>query len=184
MAGTDHQLPQTSNRSGNGKRSLSRQTKSESSFQCGYSTLCAQSKRMRRSSSEQRSAQASWPTTTTDDSSTCNPSDSSSSSSISSIGTAHLTHTESQDSGYTTESSYQTATDSSFSLGTGSPLPAVDGAQFLHEIHVSIDSNAAEATVETISNDLSSLLSNEVEHIVLSSAGQRSAIYLIAYRFM
>ncbi|EDW04977.1 GH22501 [Drosophila grimshawi] len=97
---------------------------------------------------------------------------------------ARLTTTESQSSGYTTESSYQTALAvSDFTLGDSfySP-PNLMG--HLEEIHVRVPFNATVAQIQKISADLRNLLSNELTLIQEASDGNRQAIYIIAYRYM
>lgn len=107
-------------------------------------------------------------------------------SSIGSIGSVQLSG--SQTSGFTTESSYQTAiardSNMSFSDYTDSyrrVLHTTSSDNCLREIHVSHDSIASFDQIEAINLELRSLLSNEIELIREVSGGSRQAVYVIAY---
>ncbi|TDG45212.1 hypothetical protein AWZ03_008367 [Drosophila navojoa] len=107
--------------------------------------------------------------------------------SASTIGSAGHLLTDSHSSGYTTESSYQTATaGSSFSLDSSIYLSRrLRGADnYIQEIHVGLEPNATESQVQAIRDDLRSLLRNEVSLIHDTSGGSRRAVYLIAYQYM
>ncbi|XP_017060980.1 uncharacterized protein LOC108101237 [Drosophila ficusphila] len=107
-------------------------------------------------------------------------------SSISTIGSAHLSPSESQTSGYTTESSYQTATGyellpqnssyASFETYYGPPP-----SNFLQEVHVAIDPAASGEEIQSVRRDLRTLLTNEMDLIGASNA---DVVYLIAYNYM
>ncbi|KAH8351852.1 hypothetical protein KR084_000210 [Drosophila pseudotakahashii] len=108
-------------------------------------------------------------------------------SSISTIGSAVLSESDSesdsQTSGYTTESSYQTAsgyerlpqTSSYASIQTTPP------ADFLREIHVAIDTLATQEEIQSVHRDLRELLTNEMG---LIGGTNGPVIYLIAYNYM
>lgn len=112
-------------------------------------------------------------------------------STISSIhSNRHLT--ESQTSGYTTESSYQTATERESNLTYNIyddtyhhslPSMLISNNQ-LQEIHVSIDGIASVAQIQAVYESLRNLLSNEIELIRVLSDGSRDAVYVIAYSLM
>ncbi|XP_016986012.1 uncharacterized protein LOC108049372 [Drosophila rhopaloa] len=107
-------------------------------------------------------------------------------SSISTIGSAQLSTSDSQTSGYTTESSYQTAsgyerlpqTSSYASVQTYYGPPPAD---FLREIHVAIDPSASGEEIQSVHHDLRELLTNEMG---LIGGENNQAIYLIAYHYM
>ncbi|KAI8042122.1 hypothetical protein M5D96_003424 [Drosophila gunungcola] len=89
-------------------------------------------------------------------------------------------------SGYTTESSYQTAsgyerlpqTSSYASIRTYyGPSPA----DFLWEIHLAIDPSATGEEIQSMHQDMRALLINEM-HLIGDTNNQ--AIYLIAYNYM
>lgn len=109
-------------------------------------------------------------------------------STISSIGSARLT--ESQTSGYTTESSYQTAaardstlTYSNYDESYRRALHSVGNNQ-IEEIHVGLDGIASGDQIQAIYHELRNLLSNEIELIRVLSDGNREAVYVIAYSLM
>ncbi|XP_030561873.1 uncharacterized protein LOC115763445 [Drosophila novamexicana] len=167
-----------------GKNELPRKTQSDSSFQHSQTSLLNPAKRLRRTSSEQlarsRVDRVNPPEPDLSLPARCN-------SSACTIGSAELTVTDSQSSGYTTESSYQTATaGSNYSLSSTSyisqqrPYPG----NYLHEIHVAVEANTTDAHVQAIRDDLRNLLCNEVALIHEASGGNRQAIYLIAYQYM
>lgn len=113
----------------------------------------------------------------------------------SSIGTAHLSTSESQTSGYTTESSYETVI--GYELLTESRSYAEHLAQSrsyaasiqtnygptndLSEIHVPMDPASSEEDIQTVRRDLQDLLTNLVFHL---RQGRNQAIYIIAYNYM
>lgn len=105
----------------------------------------------------------------------------------STIGSAELTVTDSHSSGYTTETSYRTATAGSiYSLGnsTYQRIRRHNVENYIREIHVGVEANATEAQIQAIRDDLRDLLSNEVDLIHETSGGSRRAVYLIAYQYM
>lgn len=106
--------------------------------------------------------------------------------SASTIGSAGHLLTDSRSSGYTTESSYRTATGSNFSLDSSIYLSTRrrSANNHIQEIHVGLEPNATESQVQAIRDDLRSLLSNEVSLIYDTSGGSRQAVYLIAYQYM
>ncbi|EDW57706.1 uncharacterized protein [Drosophila virilis] len=174
---------------------LPRKTQSDSSLEHSQTSLLNLAKRMRRTSSEQLSRsrldQVNAPDPDLSLPATCSTAGcvlaARCNSSACTIGSAELTVTDSQSSGYTTESSYQTATaGSNYSLSSTSyvsqqrPYPG----NYLHEIHVAVEANATDAHVQAIRDDLRNLLCNEVALIHEASGGNRRAIYLIAYQYM
>ncbi|XP_070133664.1 uncharacterized protein [Drosophila bipectinata] len=94
--------------------------------------------------------------------------------------------TESQTSGYTTESSYQTPTgyallseSSSYaSIGNHHGLPP---SNFQRDIHVPIDIPPTEEETQSIHENLRDLLTTE---LALISQDDASVVYLIAYHYM
>ncbi|KAM8714998.1 hypothetical protein ACLKA7_002101 [Drosophila subpalustris] len=155
------------------KRGLPHKTKSESSCELHQSNLVNPSE-IRGSKSDHLSPSPQPSLSVSEDVSCC--------SSISTIGSARLT--ESQTSGYTTESSYQTATAGSTSSFLSQPLDLTTAHNYLREIHVRVETSATNHQIQEIRSDLRSLLSNEVALISLASGGSRQAVYLIAYTFM
>ncbi|XP_064539049.1 uncharacterized protein LOC135428858 [Drosophila montana] len=167
------------------KHELPRKTQSDSSFEHSHTSLLNPAKQLARSPPDpDLTLPATCSSTPTAVgcvmAARCN-------SSACTIGSAELMVTDSQSSGYTTESSYQTATaGSNYSLSSTSyvsqqrPYPG----NYLHEIHVAVEANATDVHVEAIRNDLRNLLCNEVALIHEASGGMRQAIYLIAYQYM
>lgn len=107
-------------------------------------------------------------------------------SSINSIGSVHLVG--SQTSGFTTESSYQTAIarDSNMSFSNYNDpyrrvLHTTSSDNCLREIHVNHDNIASVDQIEAINLELRTLLSNEIDYIREVSGGSRQAVYVIAY---
>lgn len=99
--------------------------------------------------------------------------------------------TESQTSGYTTESSYQTATERDSTLTYSiydDTYRRMEGMLIsnnqLQEIHVSIGATESIAQTQAIYESLQNLLSNEIELIRVLSDGSREAVYVIAYSLM
>lgn len=94
--------------------------------------------------------------------------------------------TESQTSGYTTESSYRTATGYA-RLSESSSYASIEThfgpppSNFLREIHVAIDIPATEEEIQSIRQDLRDLLTNEITYI---SQNDEDVVYLIAYHYM
>lgn len=110
-------------------------------------------------------------------------------SSINSIGSVRLSG--SQTSGFTTESSYQTAIarDSNMSFSNYADsnrriLHTTSRDNSLREIHVSHETIASVDQIEVINIELRSVLSNEIEFIREVSGGSRQAVYVIAYSLM
>lgn len=110
-------------------------------------------------------------------------------SSINSIGSVLLSG--SQSSGFSTESSYQTAiareSNMSFSNYADSyrrVMHTTSSDNCLREIHVSHDSIPSVDQIEAINLELRSLLTNEIQVIHELSGGTRQAVYVIAYSLM
>ncbi|XP_017014620.2 uncharacterized protein [Drosophila takahashii] len=110
-------------------------------------------------------------------------------SSISTIGSAELSESDSnsesgsQTSGYTTESSYQTASGYERLPQTSSyaSIQTSPHADFLREIHVAIDTMATIEEIHSVHRDLRELLTNEMG---LIGGTNGPVIYLIAYNYM
>ncbi|XP_052853424.1 uncharacterized protein LOC128262895 [Drosophila gunungcola] len=105
---------------------------------------------------------------------------------LATISSFQLFSSDSETSGYTTESSYQTAsgyerlpqTSSYASIRTYyGPSPA----DFLWEIHLAIDPSATGEEIQSMHQDMRALLINEM-HLIGDTNNQ--AIYLIAYNYM
>ncbi|XP_016964397.2 uncharacterized protein LOC108034121 [Drosophila biarmipes] len=104
-------------------------------------------------------------------------------SSITTIGSADLSESNSETSGYTTESSYQTAPGYERLAQTSSYASVQNSAtaNYLREIHVAIDALANHEEIQSVHRDLRELLTNEMA-LVGGTSGP--VIYLIAYNYM
>jgi len=104
-------------------------------------------------------------------------------SSITTIGSANLSESDSETSGYTTESSYQTAPGYERLPQTSSYASIQDSTttDYLREIHVAIDALANQEEIQSIHRDLRELLTNEM---ALIRGTNGPVIYLIAYNYM
>ncbi|XP_017116936.1 uncharacterized protein LOC108138900 [Drosophila elegans] len=102
----------------------------------------------------------------------------------SSISSVQLFSSDSDTSGYTTESSYQTASGYERLAQTSSyaSIQTYYGpADFLWEIHLAIDPSATGEEVQSVHQDMRDLLINEMG---LIGDTNNQAIYLIAYNYM
>lgn len=97
-----------------------------------------------------------------------------------------ISTTESQTSGYTTESSYRTATGYA-RLSESSSYASIEThfgpppSNFLREIHIAIDIPATDEEIQSMRQDLRDLLANEITHI---GQNDEDVVYLIAYHYM